>query len=119
MAKRSAQCRDEHGCWDIGSGGLEHGESVEDTLRKEIQEEYCTEVIDYEFLGFRDVHREHGGAKTHWIGLDFKVRVDPTRVAIGEPHKFDALEWCTLDTIPNPTHSAFPEFLSLYTERLR
>jgi len=38
MARRSANCRDEHGRWDIGGGGLEFGESVEETLKKEIKE---------------------------------------------------------------------------------
>jgi hypothetical protein len=42
-----------------------------------------------EFLGFRDVHRENNGEKTHWIALDFKVLVDPKNAAVGEPHKFD------------------------------
>ena len=42
MAKRSKNTRDEHGKWDIGGGGVEFGESVEKTLRKEIKEEYCT-----------------------------------------------------------------------------
>lgn len=118
MAKRSVNCRDEHGCWDIGSGGLEHGDEVGQTISREVAEEYCTEVLGYDFLGYRDVHRTHNGKKTHWVGLDFKVHVNPDRVAIGEPHKFDALEWFTLDTLPNPLHSQFPRFLEVYKHRL-
>lgn len=34
MAKRSANARDEHGKWDIGGGGLEFGEKVEDEFEK-------------------------------------------------------------------------------------
>lgn len=119
MAKRSVNARDENGRWDIGGGGLEHGDTVEETLRREIMEEYCTDVIDYEFLGFRDAHRIHNGKPTHWIALDFKVKVDPARVKIGEPQKFDEIGWFTLDTIPENSHSMFPEFLSLYREKLR
>jgi len=33
----------------------------------EIKEEYCTDVLGFDFLGYRDVHREHNGKKTHWI----------------------------------------------------
>ncbi len=58
MAKRSQNARDEHGKWDIGGGALDFGSSVEEALKKEIKEEYCTDVLSYEFLGFRDVHRE-------------------------------------------------------------
>jgi 8-oxo-dGTP diphosphatase len=118
MSKRSKNCRDEHGCWDPGGGGLEFGHTIEDTLRKEIAEEYRTDVASYEFLGYRDVHRQHEGTKTHWIALDFKVRVDPKKVQNGEPHKFDAVEWFRLDNLPEPVHSQFPKFLELYQDRL-
>ena len=51
LNKRSKNCRDEQGRWDCGGGGLEFSDTVEDTLKKEIMEEYCTEVKQYEFLG--------------------------------------------------------------------
>lgn len=118
LSKRSKNCRDEHGRWDPGGGGLEFGDTVENTLKKEIMEEYCTDVMSYEFLGYRDVHREHNGKKTHWIALDFKVLVDPSKVSNGEPHKFDAVEWFSLDTLPFPLHSQFPTFLKLYRDKI-
>jgi len=118
MAKRSKNTRDEHGRWDIGGGGLELGETVEETLRKEIKEEYCTDVIEYEFLGYRDVHRQHQGQKTHWIGLDFKVLVDPKKVKNGEPHKFDEVKWFPYKNLPQHSHSQFPTFLKLYRHKL-
>ncbi|HET9641656.1 MAG TPA: NUDIX domain-containing protein [Candidatus Paceibacterota bacterium] len=118
FAKRGTNCRDEHGTWDPGGGGLEFGDTVEGTLRKEIKEEYGADVLDFEFLGFRDVHREHNGAKTHWIALDYKVRIDPSQVVNGEPHKFDEIAWFTLDALPTPMHSQYPKFLELYGDRL-
>lgn len=118
LNKRSTNCRDEHGAWDCGGGGLDFGDTVENTLRKEIAEEYCTDVLDYEFLGYRDVHRENNGKKTHWIALDFKVKVDREKAGNGEPHKFDAVEWFTLNTLPSPLHSQFPNFLKLYNSKL-
>ncbi|MBU1202642.1 NUDIX domain-containing protein [Patescibacteria group bacterium] len=118
MAKRSKECRDEHGRWDIGGGGLEFGHTVIDTLRKEIKEEYCSDVIEYEFLGYRDVHREHDGQKTHWLALDFKVLIDRSIVKNGEPHKFDEIKWYQLSNIPQNTHSQFPNFLNLYKDKL-
>lgn len=115
LAKRNMNCRDEHGRWDCGGGGLEFSDTVENTLKKEIAEEYCTDVKSSEFLGFRDVHREHEGKKTHWIALDFKVEIDPSKVKIGEPHKFDDIGWFALNEFPENLHSQFPTFLKKYS----
>ena len=119
MGKRNKNTRDEHDRWDIGAGGLEFGEKVENTLRREIKEEYSTDVFGYEFLGFRELHRKHKGKTTHWIGLDFKVLVDSKKVKNNEPHKFDDVAWFTLETIPTKVHSQFPIFLKNYKEKLK
>lgn len=118
LGKRSQNARDEQGRWDIGGGGIEFGDTVLNTLKKEILEEYCTDVLGSEFLGYRDVHREHDGKETHWIALDFKVLVDREKVRNGEPHKFDAVEWFTLKNLPTPVHSQLPNFLELYKDKL-
>lgn len=118
MAKRSLNCRDEYGCWDCGAGGLEFGETVEETLRREVKEEYDADVLGFEFLGFRDVHREHNGVKTHWVALDFKVLVDPKQVKINEPHKFDEIGWFTLGSLPHPMHSQHEYFFEKYKDKL-
>ncbi len=118
MAKRSQNARDEHGNWDIGGGGLEFGDTVENTLKKEIKEEYCADVLDFEFLGFRDVHREHQGKPTHWIALDFKALIDPGQVKNGEPHKFDEVRWFTLKVLPSNLHTQLPIFFEKYKEKL-
>lgn len=118
FSKRGTACRDEQGTWDPGGGGLELGDTIEQTLRKEIREEYCTEVRSLEFLGVREVYRTHNGAPTHWIALDYKVLIDPSTVANGEPHKMDEIGWFTLDRVPNPVHSQFPHFLEKYRAKL-
>ena len=47
LGKRSKNCRDEQGRWDSGGGGLDLGSSVEETLKREIKEEYCTKVLEF------------------------------------------------------------------------
>jgi len=91
FSKRSRNCRDEHARWDCGGGALEFGHTVEHTLRKEIAEEYGTTVVHYEFLGYRDVHRDNGGTETHWLALDFLVEVDRSPARNMEPHKFETI----------------------------
>ncbi len=105
MAKRSQNARDEKGKWDVGAGALEFDEDVYDTLRREVKEEYGVDIIEEEFLGFRDAHREYDGKKTHWIALDFKVFVDREKVINNEPHKFDEIGWFTADNLPKEIHS--------------
>ena len=119
MSKRGQKTRDEHGKWDWGAGGLQFGETVLDRIKTEIKEEYCTDVLETEFLGFRDVHREHQGRPTHWIGLDFKVRVDPDKVKNGEPDILEEVCWFTFDTLPEELHSEVPNFLKLYSDKLK
>jgi len=116
--KRGANCRDENGRWDTGGGGLEFKDTVEETLRKEIMEEYCTPVLAHEFLGYRDVHRENNGKKTHWVALDFKVLVDREKVKNGEPHKFDDIGWFKLDNLPSPLHSQVMNQINSYKDKL-
>jgi 8-oxo-dGTP diphosphatase len=116
--KRGENCRDEQGTWDIGGGGVEFGDNIEDALRKEIKEEYCADILDYEFLGYRDVHRINKGKKTHWVTLDFKVLVDKAQVKNGEPHKFDAVEWFTMDSLPEPLFTQLSVFFEKYKDKI-
>lgn len=118
FAKRSVRCRDEHGCWDSGGGGVDFRDSVEDTLRKEIREEYGTEVIAYEFMGYSDIFREQAGKPTHWVGLDFLVQIDREKTHNAEPHKFDEVGWFRLDDLPTPLHSQFPAWLQKYHHKI-
>jgi 8-oxo-dGTP diphosphatase len=117
-SKRTDKCRDEHGTWDQGGGGIEFLDSAETTIRKEVMEEYCTDVLEIEFLGYRDVFREQEGKPTHWIALDFKVLVDKTKVQNGEPDKHEEIRWFRIDEIPEPLHSQLAFTVAKYRDRL-
>ncbi|MEK7105991.1 MAG: NUDIX domain-containing protein [Patescibacteria group bacterium] len=118
LNKRSENCRDEHGTWDFGGGGVDFGDTVEDTLRKEIEEEYCVEPISYEFLGYIDNFRDINGTKTHWIAFQFIVEVDRDNVKNGEPHKFEELGWFRLDNLPSPAHSVRKIIFEKFKDKL-
>ena len=49
LAKRGHNARDEQGRWDNGGGSIEFGDTIEQTLVKEIREEYCAEIVRSEF----------------------------------------------------------------------
>lgn len=118
MDKRGKNCRDEQGRWEIGGGMVEFGSDIIHTLKREVREEYTTTIQSCEFLGYRNILRTNLGKKSHWVMLDFKVLVNPKTVSNGEPHKFDAVEWFTLNNIPSPTHSQFQTFLKKYKNLL-
>lgn len=108
LQKRSKNCRDEIGRWDIGGGAVEFGETLDEAVIREIREEYCTEPIKMELNKVFTALRKHEGKQTHWIGINYTVLVDPDTVSIGEPHKADELGWFGLKTLPTPMHSMFP-----------
>ena len=118
MNKRSVNCRDEHGTWDFGGGGLEAGETIEDCLKKELKEEYNVVPIKYDFMGYLDLFRKQNGVDTHWVMLGFIVLVDPAQVINGEPHKFEEIKWFRLDNLPTPLHSAMPLILEKFKDKL-
>lgn len=107
LQKRSKNTRDEHGRWDVGGGALEFGESIDETVKREIYEELRAKIVKTQFLAAGDAHREHDGEKTHWVWLLHAVKVDPKTVSIGEPDKIDEIGWFGLNNLPSPMHSQF------------
>lgn len=120
LTKRSKNTRDEHGRWDPGGGGLKHGQSVEDSLRREVMEEYGVEALETKFIGYFDAFRKSlDGLPTHWLAMCFAVQVDPSQVQIKEPEMVDDQGWFTLDKLPSPMHSQFEKFMGLHGATLK
>lgn len=119
LGLRSDKCRDEHFRWDpLGSGGIEFGDTIEETIRREVKEECNADVINFERLGVREAFREEGGEKSHWIQHDFKALVDPKQVQINEPDKCLEIGWFDIDNFPTPMHSQWPFFYEMYKDKL-
>ena len=107
LHKRSKNCRDEQGKWDIGGGAVEFGETLDEAVRRELKEELCVEPIELSAIQHYDAHRNNDGVATHWIAIMYLARVNPNEVKIGEPHKIDDIGWFTKDALPTPRHSMF------------
>lgn len=116
LGKRSKNCRDEHGRWDPGGGSMEFGENFEETIQREVTEEYRAAPQKIEFLNVRNVLRTHLGKPTHWIAVDFSVLLDPAETTIGEPDKIDEIGWFTKDTLPENLHSQMPAYIPMLVE---
>lgn len=118
ISQRGNGCRDEQGAWEpAGSGAVEHGETFEDAVVREVKEECGAMAADIQFMGFREVFRDIEGKSSHYIAFDYKARINPDEVYITEPDKCSELRWCTIGTIPEPQHSQFAFFLNKYKDK--
>jgi 8-oxo-dGTP diphosphatase len=112
LHKRSKNCRDEQGKWDGGGGAHEFGATLEDTVRREIKEEYGAEVIKLQYIKTYDALRQLAdGTPTHWVSVLFAAQVDPKQAKNNEPYKIDEIGWFTLSDVPSPLHSQVPHSL--------
>lgn len=110
LMKRGSKARDENGRWDVLGGGLKHGVMLEENLLRELKEELCTTGADIVPIGVREAHRQlDDGTKTHWIAIDYVMKIDRQKVEIGEPGVIDEIGWFTLDNLPSPLHSQLPK----------
>lgn len=120
MAKRGQKARDEQGTWDQGGGGLKWGDSVLETVQREVLEEYGAKALKIDFLGYSDLFRElPDKTKTHWLLLSFAVLVDREQVRNNEPDVLDEVAWFTLKTLPKPLHSQQIPFFTKYKDELK
>jgi len=114
MHKRSKNCRDEHGRWDNGGGAHEFGDHIEETILREIKEEYGADAFNLQFVKAYDAHRTlDDGTPTHWLAVLYIAQVDPKQAKNNEPYKIDEIGWFTSENLPKPLHSMFKTNLEL------
>lgn len=102
--KRGKGARDQHGTWENGGGGIEHGETIEEALFREVREEYSCDCIAHEYIGVETYLSQEDEGMNHWITHLYLVKIERDKAQIGEPNKIDELAWFTLDNLPTPLH---------------
>ena len=106
LHKRSKNCRDEQGRWDNGGGSHEFGSKFEETVTREIEEEYGAKPFNLKFIKTYDALRKLAGATpTHWIAVVYAAQVNPKKVKNNEPYKIDEIGWFRFGELPSPLHS--------------
>lgn len=112
--KRSSGCRDEQGRWDAGGGKLEFGQTLEESVLREVREEYGCPGKILKNLPPYTLLRKHKGKRTHWIAIPFLVLVDPKKARMNEPEKMTEIGWFTLSSLPRPLHTGVRIALKKY-----
>ena len=105
LHKRSDKCRDEQRRWDFGGGQLRFGENLEECVLREVKEEYGVVGKIEKHFPAHSLLRENNGFKTHWLIVNFIVRVDRKKVEINNPEKMDEIGWFKINKLPRPLHS--------------
>jgi len=107
LSKRGRNVRNESGTWEFPGGGVEFGEKIEDTIQREMKEEYGIDIEIVELIGVNNhlIPLE----KQHWVSPCFLCKLKSGRPEILEPDKCDEIGWFDLDEI-----LSFP--LSLVTQ---
>lgn len=103
LHRRSKNCRNQQGMWDVGAGGLEFCEDPKETLARELKEEYAvTEfTISQQLEPISVIHSE---GEEHWLAIPFIVQIDPAHVRIAEPEMIDEMAWFPVGEWPKPLH---------------
>lgn len=106
LHKRSQNCRDEQGRWDNGGGAHEFGASIEETILREIKEEYGADAFNLQYVKTYDAHRQlDDGTPTHWVAVVYVAQVDPKQAKNNEPYKIDEIGWFDPNELPSPLHT--------------
>ncbi len=106
--RRGPGARDEVGKWDPGVGGaLDHGETIEACLKREMREEIGAEPLDYEFLGHLEKFRTLDGVSTHWLGFYYKCLINPADVVEDNKEESDMMLWDSFHNHQTPMMIGF------------
>ena len=100
LMKRGAKCKNEVGAWALVGGSLDFGETLEQGIIREVQEEIGAVVaLDQQLPAFNHILKNEN---QHWITNVFIGHITQGKPTIMEPEKCEELKWFSVNTLPTP-----------------
>src|SRR3989344_1294781 len=101
LSKRSQNCKNEKGCWEVPGGNVRFGEKLADAAKREMMEEYGVEIeILTQFPAADHIIQDE---KQHWVPTTFLAKIPHGQTPeIKEKDKCDAIGFFPLDHLPSP-----------------
>ncbi|MDP3900225.1 MAG: NUDIX domain-containing protein [bacterium] len=97
LAQRGPQANNETGKWEFPGGSVEFGDTLIETIKREMREEHGIEIEILSLLGVCD--HILTDEKQHWVSPSFVARHVAGVPKIMEPKKCSAIRWVELSEI--------------------
>lgn len=94
LAKRGIKARNEIGKWECPGGALEFGDSMEDTIVREMKEEFGFDIEVVEQMDAVDHFPPE--EKQHWVAIAYLCKIKKGKPKILEPNKCSKIGWFTI-----------------------
>lgn len=99
LAKRGEEARNESGKWEFPGGSIEFGDTLKDSIIREMQEELGIEIAPSDQLSAIDhiIPDEN----QHWVAHAFMAKIVKGEPKILEPEKCEEIGWFSITEMKN------------------
>ena len=112
LAKRGKNVTNQSGWWSKPGGGIEYGEKVIDSMKREIKEEAGINIDIWGYLPHVDhIIRKD---KQHWVAFNYLGKIKSGTPKIMEPEKCDGIGWFSLNKLPKKVQQTTRESVKNY-----
>lgn len=102
------------GNYGIPGGHLEYGETIENAVKRELEEELGIKVLKLSFNSIIDEPREN----EHYIQINFLIEEYRGKVEIKEPHKCKEVRWFDINNLPSNLFIPHQAIMIAYIKRM-
>lgn len=95
LIQRGKKSKNEVGMWGFPGGALEFGETIEEAIIREVQEELGVKIKPLKKLA--PVNHRIPNEKQHWVAVPYICQLVSGRPKIKEPDKISDMRWLSLE----------------------